>query len=133
MPLYLYRHPTTGEIREIVQTIKEEHKYVDENGLEWAREFTVPNASIDTKWDPNSAKDFVRKTASKKGTIGDLLDKSAELSKKREEKIGKDPLKENMYKDYSKKRNGAIHPKQRKEQFEKKKKELEKKGFKISL
>ena len=117
MPIYTYFNSETEEYRDIVQKMSDVHEYFCEDGGEttWKRVFTVPHASIDSKMDPFKAEDFARKTGSKKGTYGDLLDKSAELSHQRAELAGGvDPVKEKYYKDYSEKRRGAKHPSQMK-------------------
>ncbi len=117
MPLYIYFNSETEEYREIVQKMNDIKEYFGEDGDEatWKRIFTVPNASIDSKMDPFNTSEFVRKTGSKKGTYGDLLDKSSELSSQRAELAGGvDPVKEKYYKDYSEKRRGAKHPSQMK-------------------
>lgn len=117
MPIYTYFNSETEEYRDIVQKMSDVHEYFGEDGSEntWKRVFTVPHASIDSKMDPFKAEDFARKTGSKKGTYGDLLDKSAELSHQRAELAGGvDPVKEKYYKDYSEKRRGAKHPSQMK-------------------
>jgi hypothetical protein len=44
-----------------------------------------------------------------KGTYGDLLDYSAELSEKRASKDGEDPLKRKYFEEYKKKRGGKKH------------------------
>jgi hypothetical protein len=119
MPIFLYRHPETQEIREIIQSVHEPHTYKDENGTEWHREFTVPQAAIDTKWDANSGVDFANKTRNKKGTIGDMIDKSRELSKQREEKNGVDLIKQKHYDEYAKLRHGKRHIMERKEKLQK--------------
>lgn len=77
---------------------------------EWRRVYTSPNASIDssTSIDPNSSRDFVEKTGRKKGTYGDLLSLSAELSAKRKDKEGRDVVKEKWLKNY-KTTNGVEH------------------------
>jgi hypothetical protein len=95
--------------------MEDKHEYFGENGDEnsWKRVFTVPNASIDSQVDPFSSKDFVNKTNNKKGTYGDLLDRSKEMSEKRAQIAGGvDPVKEKYYQDYSKARKGAKHPDQ---------------------
>ena len=103
MPLYLYSHPERGEIKEILQSMNEEHIYF-EDGVQWKRIFTVPTASIDTKIDPFSQKQFIEKTGNKKGTMGNMMDLSAELSQKREQSNGKeDPVKRQHFSDYEKK------------------------------
>ncbi|MEK6884010.1 MAG: hypothetical protein AABY22_30550 [Nanoarchaeota archaeon] len=94
MPQYSFQHPQTDEIKTIIMSMREEHKYKDENGVKWERVWDIPQARIDGKlqcW--NSAK-FVEKTGRMKGTIGDLQDYSKELSQQRakESPDGKDPL-----------------------------------------
>ena len=117
MPIYVYFNTETEEYREIVQRMSDVHEYFGESGDEknWKRVFTCPNAAIDSQIDPFSSRDFMRKTGAKKGTYGDLLDKSSELSNQRAEKAGGvDPIKEKYFKDYSAKRRGAKHPDQMK-------------------
>jgi hypothetical protein len=48
----------------------------------------------------------VDKTAKKIGTVGDLWDQSAELSKMREDKYGVDKVKEKFEENHKKKRKG---------------------------
>jgi hypothetical protein len=100
------------------------HEYYGDNDnpeLGWQRVFTIPTASIDTKQDPFSTNDFLDRTKNKKGTYGNMLDYSRELSDKRSALCGgKDPIKEQFYKQYSKDRNGAKHPDQMKKTFENK-------------
>lgn len=117
MPIYIFRNSETNEYREIVQRMNEPHEYFGDHGDEdvWVRVFTCPNASIDAKIDPFKPQDFLRKTESKKGTFGDFLDKSSELSSERASLAGgKDPVKDKYFDDYSAKRNGAKHPQQQK-------------------
>ncbi len=109
MPTYIFQHPQNGKIVELVQGIKETHEYVDSDGVKWNRVFTIPNASIPTKIDPHSQSDFIQKTQGTKGTLGDMWDWSKELSEKREKDLGKDPVKENHLKKYSKSRKGLKH------------------------
>ena len=111
MPIYLYQNPKTGKVIEVIQTMSQKHEYFDNSGLEWKRVFTVPLTSIDTEIDPMSQRDFVEKTGKKKGTIGDLFDKSKELSAKREKIQGKDSVKEKYWKQWSKERAGKKPPK----------------------
>ena len=110
MPIYEYRNPETGETVEVIQTMSEDHVYFDAEGLEWKRVLVVPNMSIDSQIDPNSQKEFIEKTSNKKGSLGDVMDYSQELSEARSEKNGGiDPVKEKHYKEYSAKRKGAKH------------------------
>lgn len=101
MPLYTYENPNTGETIDVLQSMSEKHQYIDQEGLEWKRVFQVPNASVDSQIDPNNPVAFIDATKNKKGTYGDLIDKSAELSEKRSKQYGgKDPVKEKFFKDY---------------------------------
>lgn len=110
MPIYIYKHPNQEEYREELQGMNDNHVYFDPDGLEWKRVFTIPNASIDSRIDPNSSKEFIEKTANKKGSFGDVMDFSKELSQMRSESNGGvDPVKEKYFSDYAKKRNGAKH------------------------
>jgi predicted nucleic acid-binding Zn ribbon protein len=123
MPLYIYLNSETQEYVEIFQKMNDVKEYFGENGDEttWKRIFTVPNASFDSKIDPFKASEFARKTGSKKGTYGDLLDKSAELSQQRADITGGvDPVKAKYFEDYSKTRRGGKHPLDKKSSFENK-------------
>jgi cell fate regulator YaaT (PSP1 superfamily) len=110
MPLYVFENEKTGEQREVVLPMEASKTY--KKG--WRRVFMVPNAMMPVKIDPNNKTDFVQKTARYK-TVGDLWSSSEEMSHKRAEKEGKDPIREKWFKDYSKKRNGVMHPIQRKQ------------------
>jgi len=117
-PIYIYKHPENEKHIEVFQTMMEDHVYVDSDGLEWKRVFTIPNASIDSQIDANSSKEFIEKTANKKGTVGEMMDYSKELSQVRAEKNGGvDPIKEKYYKDYAAKRKGAKHVDQMKSEM----------------
>lgn len=123
MPIYLYQNQKTKEVIEVIQGMNDEHVYKGEDGLEncWDRVFTIPTASIDTQQDPFSTNDFLDRTARKKGTYGNMLDYSKELSEKRASITGGiDPIKEKYYKQYSKDRRGAKHPDKLKKSFENK-------------
>ena len=110
MPIYIYKHPEEEKYTEVVQGMNDEHIHFDSDGLKWKRIFTIPNASIDTHIDPHSSKEFVDKTASKKGTFGEMMNYSKEMSERRSESNGGiDPVKEKHFADYSKSRNGAKH------------------------
>lgn len=110
MPLYLYRNPETGDIIELIQSVNEPHIFIDKNGLKWEREFTVPTASIDTEINPMDPKDFTNKTGRKKDTLGSIWDRSREASEKRKKIMGKDTVKENYWKNWSKERGGRTPP-----------------------
>tara|TARA_R110002020_G_scaffold475906_2_gene714468 strand:+ start:1970 stop:2314 length:345 start_codon:yes stop_codon:yes gene_type:complete len=108
MPEYIYENPDTGEQVSVWQSVHEEHVYEIE-GTEYSRVYTVPQASIDTHIDPYSQKEFREKT--KVENVGDMWDRSKELSEIRAAKEGKDPVKEKYFKDYAKKTKGKKHPK----------------------
>jgi len=112
MPQYLYQNPKTKEIIELIQSIHDKHEYIDENGLKWNRIFTVPEINTqDRLTEKSTEKDFARITSSQKGTVGDLWDRSQELSQKREKVYGEDKVKKKYFENWSKKRKGKIHPK----------------------
>jgi hypothetical protein len=108
MPLYIYQDTKTDRFREVVQTMSEEHVYFEDD-REWARVFTLPQASIDANWDCNSSADFVEKTKNKKGSMGDIWDKSRELSEERKKDRGTDSLRESKLQSYEKE-TGKRHP-----------------------
>ena len=107
MPEYIYEHPETGEQITVWQSVHEEHIYEVE-GIVYNRVYTIPQTSIDTRVDPYSEKDF-RKIKVK--NVGEMWDRSQELSRIRAEKEGKDPVKEKYFKDYKQKRKGKKHGK----------------------
>lgn len=111
MPEYLYQNESTGEVKGVFQTMSEPHVY-SENGVEWKRVFTVPQAQVDglSTVDPNSYQQFNQwLNKGKGGTIGDLWDASKELSEKRAEKEGRDKIKEQSLQNYSNQRGGLKH------------------------
>lgn len=118
MPIYTYKNPKTGEVIDVIQGMNDEHKYFSD-GVEWKRVFYAPNASIDTKVDPNDKNKFIEKTGNMKGTLGEMMDYSEELSKERASKseTGEDPVKKKMFKDYENK-TGKKHLKDKKKTFE---------------
>lgn len=110
MPIYIYEHPETGEIKEIIQGMNEPHQYKDENGDQWKRVLTVPNVAIDNTVDPFSTQQFVNKTGNSKGTIGDVMDRAKDLSEARKKRLGFDPVQNKYFDEWSKKRAGKQHP-----------------------
>ncbi len=107
MPTYIFEHPETGEYKELVQKMDEPHTYIDKNGVEWRRIFTPAGIGIDGKISPFSSKEFVEATRDKKMSLGDMWDMSAEMSQKREQKVGgRDPVLNKYEKKEVKKRKG---------------------------
>jgi hypothetical protein len=108
MPYYLFSHPKSKEVREIFFHMNDEKVYIDEDGLQWFREFTVPQASIDVNIDPYSKRAFMDKT-NKTGTFGEMFDLSKELSEKRGGKQN-DPVKKTFQKNHKQKRQPKHTP-----------------------
>ena len=109
MPIYKYKNPDTEETVEVIQGVNDQHAFVDKEGRIWDREFTVPNAAVDTKINEFSAGEFSEKTKDKKGSYGDILDRSKEMSLKRKEKEGRDAVEQKWFDKYGKKRKGRKH------------------------
>lgn len=115
MPFYLFENPQTGEIREVFQEMNDKHEF-SENGVEWDRIFTVPHAFVmASPVDPHNPAHFARETYEKRGTYGDLMDRSAELSEKRAERYGEDPIKKAADEKWSRERKGRKLPKKMKD------------------
>lgn len=116
MPIYLYQHPKTKKVKEIIQSVHDAHEYF-EDGIKWDRVFTAPELNTHDKLTAeSSAQQFSELTRKQKGTMGDLWDRSKELSEKRKKLYsGEDPVKKKYYDDWSKKRKGKIHPKKQSE------------------
>ena len=107
--MYIYQNPKTEEYIEIFQGMHEDHTYLDTEGLEWKRVFTSPNMAVDLETDPFSQNSFLEKTK-EGGTLGDMWDRSSEMSAKRADKAGGvDPLRKNYFKKYSDDRGGGKH------------------------
>lgn len=112
--IYLYKNPESGEIIEVVQSMNDVHEY-EENGVAFERVWTVPQAVIGMKVDPYSKRQFLEKT-DKPGNVGDLWDRSEELSHMRAEKNGGvDPVKKAEDEKWSKERGGKKLPKKMKD------------------
>lgn len=100
MAIYLYKHPTKDEYEEVIQGMNDPHTF-SKDGEEWRRVFTVPHASISSSDDPFNSNAFIEKTGKMKGTVGDMMSYSEELSQKRADKHGgQDPVKAKHFKDY---------------------------------
>lgn len=115
-PIYLYQNPETEEVKEVVQGMNDSHEYF-EDGIQWGRIFTAPNAAIDTKLDAFDRNKFIEKTGNMKGSVGDMMDLSEDLSREREESRGEDPVKRKLFDDYQKK-TGKKHLKDKPKRIE---------------
>mgnify|MGYP006878247292 FL=1 len=121
MPMYIFQNPETEEETEVFFHMNDEKKYVDEKGLEWKRIFTSSQLNTEGSIDPWDNASFVNSTANMKGSIGDMMDKSAELSSMRAEKNdGVDPLKKKYFENYSKERGGTKHHMEKTKTYESK-------------
>lgn len=131
MPLYIFENKRTGERKEVFQRMNDKHVYSEDSKDEWRRVFTTSQLSVSSlsDIDPYDSKAFVRATANKKGTYGDLFDASKELSEKRKDLNGYDPIENKYYENYSAARKGKKHKnvvlKELKESLDKKGVELE--------
>ena len=111
MPVYSYEHPRTGETIDIVQSMDEQHVYVDELGVQWSRIFSPCQLNTTGRIDPWDKNSFMNTTGDSKGSLGDIMDRSKEMSDARAEQCGgEDPVKKKFYRNYAKRRNGAKHP-----------------------
>lgn len=121
MPLYFFQNQQTEEIREVFFHMNDVKEYFgdpeDNDAAEWKRIYTVPMASIDTEIDPFDKNAYMRKTENKNTTLGEMWDKSAEMSRKRAERTGKDPVKEKFLDNYKKERNGISYDKVKRTQI----------------
>lgn len=112
MPLYDFFNETTQETREVFFKMDDVKEYNGEDGTEigqWRRLYSSPQLSIDTDFDPRNKEEFIRR-GEKYKDLGSLMDKSRELSEKREQKDGRDSVKDKFFEDYKKTRNGKEHP-----------------------
>lgn len=110
MPIYIYKHPTKDQHIEVIQSMKEEHVYFDEDNLQWQRVWSNPQLNCESNMDPFDNVSFIEKTGKMKGSFGDVQDYSKELSDKRKNmNNGVDPVQQKYFNDYSKKRKGAKH------------------------
>ena len=106
MPQYIYQKGEEEVYVEVIQSMNEEHRFFDSDGLEWRRVFTVPHAVVSSgnEIDPFNIRKCVEKTGDMKGSVGDLWDFSGEMSERRAEKLGhEDPVKRKYFDDYQKK------------------------------
>ena len=84
MPFYIFINPDTGEEKEVQQKMTEPHVYIDENGLEWVRELTSPQACGGINHDPFKSDHFIEKSMYRNSsTLGELVDRAKEDSHKR--------------------------------------------------
>jgi len=120
--IYSFRNKKTNEIIDVEMPMKDYKHYRGENNNEdfWERIYDLPQVNIgNTKvTDPFDNKSFIDKTGSMKGSYGDLLDYSSELSEKRASlNGGEDPIKRKHFDNYEKK-TGKKHLKDKPKKIE---------------
>lgn len=109
MPIYVFSHPKTREVKEVFMPINGDHTFI-ENGVEWNREYDFNVSVKSSPISPWKKNDFLQKTNDMRGNIGDIMDISQELSEKRaEQNGGVDPVKKKYFQEYSKLRKGRKH------------------------
>lgn len=111
MPQYEYLNEETGETKLVIQSMDQEHVYF-EDGKQWSRVFSSPQAAENTRLNPFDAKAYVNKTGSvNKGSFGDLYNRSADMSAQRADKNGGvDEVKLAYAKKYQSERKGRKLP-----------------------
>jgi predicted nucleic acid-binding Zn ribbon protein len=109
MPIYLFQHPKTKEVKEIIQRMSESHTFIDDKGVSWTRIFVNPQVAFNTQISATDSKSFVEKTRGKNYSLGQLWDMSAELSAKREGMSGVDEVRVKA-EDAYKKKTQKKHP-----------------------
>ena len=112
MPIYTYFRESTEEFVDVFQGMNDVHEYkgADGNEYDWKRVYYSPQMAMDTQIDPFSSKQFNDRTRDKKGTVGHMLDYSAEMSDKRASQAGGiDPVKQKYFDNYAKERRGSRH------------------------
>tara|TARA_A100001515_G_scaffold144903_1_gene150666 strand:+ start:2812 stop:3201 length:390 start_codon:yes stop_codon:yes gene_type:complete len=120
--IYTFRNTKTDEIKEVEMPMKDYKPYKGENGNEdfWERIYDIPQVNIgDSKTeDPFNTNSFIDKTSRLKGSYGDIMDYSAELSEKRAAlNGGEDPIKRKHFDNYEKK-TGKKHLKDKPKKIE---------------
>jgi hypothetical protein len=122
MPYYSFINPLTQEVKDVFFHMNDVKEY-STDGVKWERLYAIPRASIDTHCDEFSQKDFLKRTH-KTCKVGDLMDLSAEMSEKRKERAGVDPIQQRVFADYKRATNKP-HPQDRPKKIETKDFELE--------
>ena len=122
MPIYTYKNQN-GEEKDFILSIEEmegNRTITDDSGETWQKTVNLFSAGSDSvsNIDPFDKDSFMRATEEKTGEVGDLLDISEEMSRKRAEACGgEDPVKRKMFDDYEEK-NGTKHLEDKVETFE---------------
>jgi len=133
MPLYSFIREEDGKIEDVFFHMDDKKIYNGKDGKEigkWKRIWLKPRMSVDSiAIDPYSSNDFNRVT-NKGGKLGDLWDRSEELSQKRVDRDGIDPVKQTFYEKYKKTHKGNSHPQEKKE---KSKKQLDDMGISVKF
>lgn len=120
--IYSFKNKKTGQIKDVSMSMKDYAPYKGESGKEdcWERIYNLPQVNMgNTRTDPWDNGSFADKTGNMKGSYGDILDYSKELSEKRAEKsdTGEDPVKRKHF-DKFEKEVGKKHTQDRAQKIE---------------
>lgn len=134
MATYLYqiikKDGTEGEQFEFVQSMKDAPLTKHPETGEPVRRVITGGYGFNAKGmkiDPFSEKQFLERTGDKGGSLGELFDRSRELSEMRAAKLGgEDPIRRKVYDEFSKKYKGMKHNEELKENHKKAKEDLDK-------
>lgn len=137
MATHQFIHEESGEIIEVrVPTDAPivQHQRQEIDGKVYKRVYSAPLAAKDTRFGDCSATDFRRKTTDKAGLkVGDMWEISAEMSERRKQRQGHDPVLEQHYANHEKE-YGEKHPdvvkRERQERLNERMKEW---GIKVNL
>lgn len=138
MPVHSFTHEATGETIDVYVAASaptSEHQQQIRDGKTYRRVYSAPLAATDMGLGDCTQQDFRRKTGdSKRGLkVGDAWEISAEMSERRAQKEGRDPVREAFYQRHEQ-QNGKKHPDVvRREKLERANARLDKLGIRISL
>ena len=97
MPLYTYIHPDTEETIDIVQSVHDEHVYIDQKGITWRRVFTAPEVNTQGNLRADcTPKEFSEFTRNKKVRLAICLTEARNFRKKEKKFTARIQLKKNI-------------------------------------
>lgn len=113
MPVHSFTDETSGATIDVYVSANApatEHQTQVLNGVTYKRIYAAPLTSRDTSFGDCDRGDFARKVDGKRGLkLGDSWEISAEMSERRAQRDGVDPVREQFYSNYAKE-NGERHP-----------------------
>lgn len=111
MPIHQFIHEESGEtIDEYVPASApaEQHSRQIRDGKVFKRVYAAPMSAIDSRIEEGSKEEFARITNKKGIKTKDMWELSEEMSKRRAEKNGVDPVKQKFYREFEKE-HGVKH------------------------